>query len=298
MGRLPLPGLEACRLHGLRLRPINVQFLGGAVVVLALIGGCDPTVDSFQENELHYSIFGYLNASADTQFVRVEPLRDGMLTRAPATLDADVALINRSTGRTVPLQDSLFRYPGDRTTHNVFTTADIQPTAQYRLVVEGPNGATSRAQTSVPDSFPAPVVRVPASEPDCSLYGRDLALLEVKGIDRLVAVTARYHTGRREEPWRVHYLADTSNTPDGTVISRIHYDDDYCQIGGGRGEGGTVTRIDVVVAAGAPDWPEFLRLDWETETLPTTASNVKGGVGLLGGVVTDTVVLYPQSEEE
>jgi hypothetical protein len=59
--------------------PMLLSRLGAAATVLLIIAaGCDPTVDSFQENEFHYSLFGILNASADSQFVRVEPLRDGL----------------------------------------------------------------------------------------------------------------------------------------------------------------------------------------------------------------------------
>jgi hypothetical protein len=55
---------------------------------------------------------------------------------------------------------------------------------------------------------------------------------------------------------------------------------------------GRPERIEILVAAGSPDWPEFLRLDPETELLPGVASNVEGGVGYVGGVVTDTITVY------
>lgn len=166
---------------------------------------CDPAVDQFEENHLKYSVFGYLHVSADTQFIRIERLRDGSLTRAPDSLPADVILTNLTTDRTVLLQDSLFRFPGDATAHNFYTTTNIEPSTPYRLIVQGPEGAESRAQTTVPDRFPTPSVVIPIAScfpncpgvgpPGCSPAGNEsrFAVLRIIGIDRVVAVRALYY---------------------------------------------------------------------------------------------------------
>lgn len=263
-----------------------------AAVCLLVLGGCDPTVDSFQESELDYSIFGYLNASADTQFVRVEPLRDGMLTRAPERLEADVRLTNLATGRTVSLRDSLFRYLDDTAVHNFYTTADVEPATTYRLRVRGPEGAESHVRPTVPDTFPEPSVIVPVRDlqrMECSdlVYGSPQTIVEVRGMERLVSVRALYHY--TEGTTNFGHLADTVQTGNGVVEARVGYLEDVC----GDSEPGFPQRIEVVVAASTPEWPEFLGLDLETELLPEVASNVEGGVGFLGGIVTDTVVVYP-----
>lgn len=273
------------------------RFAFAVPVFLLVVMGCDPSVDSFQENDLHYSIFGYLNASADTQFVRVELLRDGLLTRAPATLDADVTLTNLATEHTTSLQDSLFHYLDGATAHNFYTTVDIEPTATYRLTVQGPDGAESHAQTSIPDTFPAPTVIVPADTfPTCSNFrgNSEIAVVEVQDIERLVAVRAIYYMVDLERVWSFGHLADTVQTGTGAVRARIDYGHDWCRIP----QRGEAERIEVVVAAGDPDWPDFMGMAWETEVLPDVASNVEGGTGLLGGVVTDTAVVYPYHEEE
>lgn len=262
-----------------------------------LLVGCDPTVDTFHENEFDYSIFGYLDASADTQFVRVEQLRDSMLYRAPATLDAEVTLTNLGTGHAVALRDSLFQFSEGSVAHNFYTTRDIQPTATYRLVVQGPGDAESRAQTTIPDSFPSPSVLIPASEPTCDRYGSNLAIVEVEGIDRLVAAKALYYT-MPAGLWQFNYLPVVERSPDGTYLVRVHANTDACGIPGAEESIRKVVRLEVMVAAGDPEWPSFTGLDLETETLPTVASNVEGGVGLLGGIVTDTIVVYPPPEED
>lgn len=263
--------------------------------LLLLLTGCDPAVDSFQENDLHYSLFGILNATADSQFVRVEPLRDGMLTRAPETLDAEVTLTNLSTNRTVTLRDSLFRYLDQATAHNFYTTIPIDSGTTYRLQVKGPNGAKSYAETAVPSSGPGLSVLTPVDrigEVHCGdlYHGGPTTVVVIRGVERIVSVRALYFQNVVSS---VGHLADTVHTASGTVKVRIPYYKDLCKISGE----GRLRRIEVMVAAGTPEWPAFLRLDQETELLPDVASNVEGGVGFVGGIVTDTVTVYPYFDD-
>lgn len=280
-------------------------------MLLLLAGGCDPTVDRFQENDLYYSIFGYLNASADTQLVRVEPLRDGMRSSAPATLDVEVTLTNLARDRTVSLQDSLFHYREGAVAHNFYTTVDVEPSTPYRLVVRGPEGAKSRVRTTVPDAFPPPRIDapIPACFPSCPLRGGPpdcgrtggpesrIAIVSIEDVERLVAVKARYIMERPKGVWTYSHLADTMHTERGTVQARVDYAEDWCRIPIPEGQRRRrQKRIEIVVAAGSPDWPDFQGMDFETELLPGVASNVEGGVGFLGGVVTDTVAVYLDEE--
>lgn len=275
-----------------------------AAVLLLLATGCETTVEPFKENDLHYSIFGYLHAGADTQFVRVEPLRDGLLTRAPDTLDVTVELTELATGRTVVLRDSFFRYLGDVTAHNFHTTLAIGPTAAYSLSVEGPGNVGSHAQAQVPDTFPEPVIRRPLRTlPNCNLSTSSEATIAIRDMERLVAVTAHYHINYVALPKEVHtfgHLGDTVHVGDGVIEARIDHGRDWCRLRLRRrgNEAMILEKIAVVVAAGSPDWPDYVGLDLETEMLPSVTSNVEGGVGLFGGVVTDTVVIYPYPPAE
>lgn len=263
-------------------------------MLFLVCGGCDPTVETFEENELDYSIFGYLDSSADTQFVRVEPLRDGMLTQAPETLDVEGTLRNLDTDHTVALQDSLFRYQDGATAHNLYTSFPIEPSTTYRLRVQGVGEAESHVDATVPDSFPEPSVVSPAeriSNLECRnpYQASPYAVVEIREIDRLVSVQALYYLdGMRS----IGYLADTVQTATGAIRAQIDYLNDLCEMP----EPGIPEKIEVMVAAGSPSWPDFLRMDRPTEMLPGVASNVEGGVGFLGGIVTDTVQVYPYFE--
>lgn len=270
--------------------------LGAAIAALLLIlTGCDPTVDSFQENDLHYSLFGVLNASADSQFVRVEPLRDGLLDRAPETLNAEVTLTNLSTDRTVPLRDSLFRYLDQATAHNFYTTVPLDSGTTYRLRVRGPAGAESHADAVIPDSEPvlsivSPFKGFKGLECDDPYRWNPTVTVAIRGVERVVSVRAIYDLDSMSS---FGYLADTLHTEPGIVEVRIEYVDDLCALPNTR----EPDSIKVMVAAGTPEWPEFLRLNRETELLPGVASNVEGGVGFVGGIATDTITVYPYFED-
>lgn len=275
-----------------------------AAVLLLLATGCDPTVEPFNENDLHYSIFSYLHVGADTQFVRVEPLRDGLPTRAPETMDVQVELTDLTTGQTVALRDSLFHYLGDAAVHNYYATVAIAPTAAYRLIVNGPEDTESRAQTQVPDTFPTPIVREPMDFlPDCDFIKSAEATIAIRDIERLVAVKTVYHINEpalSRETHAVGHLEDTTHVENGVIEAQIDYGRDWCELkrNSRNPEDVFLEKIEVVVAAGSPDWPDYVGLDLETEMLPGVTSNVEGGVGLFGGVATDTVVIYPYRPAE
>lgn len=270
-----------------------------AMMLLLCATGCDTAVDPIQENDRHYSIFGYLNASADTQWIRVEALRDSLPIGAPAELNADVTLTDTATGQTAALRDSLFRYLDGTTAHNFYTTFDVEPTGTYRLAVRDAAGTESSAQVTLPDTFPTPAVIAPVDpfSIGCSPYDKT-TIVEIRGIERLVAVHALYYlTGSEGDELRVRtfeHLDDAEQITDGSLRASINYVSDLCEIEAGHGGHlPEVLKIEVMVAAGNSDWPDFMSLDPETAALPDVASNVEGGTGLLGGIVTDTVVVYP-----
>lgn len=276
---------------------------------MGVLLGCDPTVDSFQENDQHYSIFGYLNVTADTQFVRVEQLRDGQATQAPATLDAAVRLTNLATDQTVTLQDSLFRFLDGRTAHNFYTTTDIAPSTTYRLVVEGPDGAVSRAETTTPRELTTTVVTaVQDCFPNCDTpwlgpacespeEGSDReAVVRVTNVDRLVAVKAVYRMNAPNSTWSFDHLSDITQVESDIFQARAGYDNDWCRMPPPPSQDRAAETISMIVAAGDPNWPAYAGIDPEMELLPTVASNVDGGVGLLGGIATDTLVVDPYEE--
>ena len=279
------------------------------LVALLWFGGCDSTdVDPFVEDG-YYSVFGYVNARADTHFVRVEALRDSSLLDTGPLGAAEVTITHVGSGERVTLQDSIFSYGEAGRAHNFWTAAlPIRPRATYRLTVRGPNGETTRsAPVTVPALFPPPVQQGTRPVPlpgDCPPLHQlpNLSVraesLRIRGIERLVAVNT-YISLVRDPPgptppvvnsYTYQHLADTVHLPDGSVRAVVDYGKDLCYTRYNRT--GELRTIKVVVVAGNPEWPDFLALTFEEQALPGIASNIENGVGLFGAVVSDTVTIY------
>ncbi len=126
---------------------------------ILLLAGCDTTIDPVRKDT--YSIYGYLSPGADTQFIRVKPLRTPLQAEANRVIDATVTLQDVEGGTTHALQDSVvvFVDEGDRSiTHNFWTDADIQPNTTYRLEVKEDGNVITSAETTTPtDAVPTVV---------------------------------------------------------------------------------------------------------------------------------------------
>lgn len=134
----------------------------GTLVLIGALGlgvtGCDHPFEPHAPNTIGpFSIFGYLDVNADTQWVRVTPIRQQLLTD-PEPLDAVVTLEHLASGRVVMLRDSVFAFPdpsvdGVGYAHNFWTTEPIEAEASYRLEAVRADGATTIATVEMPSNF-------------------------------------------------------------------------------------------------------------------------------------------------
>jgi hypothetical protein len=129
--------------------------LVGLLLTTILASGCDHPFEPYQEDVgAPFSIFGYLDLRADTQWIRVMPIRQSLLAD-PAPVDAVVTLEEVGSGRIVTLRDSLFAFEdrgvdGVAYAHNFWTTERIQPGTTYRLEAVRSDGVASTATVETP----------------------------------------------------------------------------------------------------------------------------------------------------
>lgn len=273
---------------GFRYSAISFQTLLLIVCVIFLYTGCDPSFEAVKQNDRHFSVFGYLNASADTQYVRIEKLRDGMPGDTPSDLEAKVSLTNVTTNQTVTMQDSVYEYYLRGKAHNFYTTMDVSPNQKYRLKVNG-EGGNSSAELEIPEAFPKPEVL------ESSKFQ---TIFKMQGINRLVGIKTIYQTCQNcfcNQTIRFAYshLQDTLHMDDGSVKAEIDLLEEKKKIFLNYPENKdySILRYDVVVASGMPNWPNYADLDPEEAILPNVATNVNNGVGYIGGIVTDTLTM-------
>ncbi|GAA5520829.1 hypothetical protein LQ318_03755 [Aliifodinibius salicampi] len=114
---------------------VLLQNLLCLIFCLLIVSGCDQSFQPLKENTQYYfSIYGYLDASADTQWVRVAPARKQLST--DTIPEMTVTLEEVETGNSSVMHDSLFQPANKFNYINVWTTMDIKPEHTYRLVVE------------------------------------------------------------------------------------------------------------------------------------------------------------------
>jgi hypothetical protein len=134
------------------LRGLNTRSL---VLVAALfLAACEEPFEPIAPSDLVFSIYGHLDAGADTQWVRVMPLRESLLTE-PGSVDAVVTLEELETGTIVQMSDSLSRYEvflgnGEFYAHNFSTTLPMVPGKHYRLTATRSDGAAASVTVLIP----------------------------------------------------------------------------------------------------------------------------------------------------
>jgi hypothetical protein len=143
-----------------RARPLLID-LAACLCVAAVVAACDDSFEATAPSDLAFSVFGYLDASADTQWIRVMPIRTVKVT-SQDPLGITVTLENLGTGRTIELRDSLFRFSSSSEpalgsegvyVHNFWTLEEIEPGASYRFSARQEGEEPAEAVVEIPLDF-------------------------------------------------------------------------------------------------------------------------------------------------
>ena len=285
----------------MRLHRLLLASLFLTLTALLGLSACETTFDAFKENDRYFSITGYLDAGADTQFIRIEPLRDSLLL-GTTSIDVEVTLEHLATGIKKTWNDSLFEFSEGVYAHNYWSPEAVQPLETYRLEVKQPDGITSTALITLPDTFPEPI---PPDVLCMSLRSYCLESwvlsIDVKGIKNLAAATAVYHyidpdplAASKCGVYKVPYWRKAIPTQDGFRIP-VEWRKDLEAIASNWTAHGFIpffANFDLFVAVGNDEWPDIAQLDQESLFLPDVATNVEQGVGFVGGVLSKNVHVF------
>ncbi|NJD64735.1 MAG: hypothetical protein FIB00_05755 [Chloroflexi bacterium] len=285
------------------------------IVALALpiliVGACEDAFEPFKAADQHFSIFGYLDATADTQWIRVTPIRQSVFT-SPGKLDVTVTLEDTGTGATTALHDSIFRYQATANVagaaaswvHNYWTDVPIRFGATYRLSVMAADGVTATALASVPGELPEIVI-----ETRVVTSGRTTAeryFLRVRVEHMPLVQVIHYVAGRTPadlagtftncpfapEIPRVYPIrqtvpqAVTVGAPTEIEISKT-LNSRFLETGTSPASC-VVNRREVLIASPGFEWPTGAQYSASAPALGAVPSTIAGGVGFVGGLVTRT----------
>lgn len=115
-----------------------------------LFSSCEDDVDAIIGTEKPFTIWGFINAGADTQFVRVFPINDQLLTDTGEDIDARVYSTNLTTGEQLEWNYENVQFDSLISGHVFWSTFRGQPEHRYLLEVVRSDGATSSVTVTVP----------------------------------------------------------------------------------------------------------------------------------------------------
>lgn len=274
------------------------------MLVVALLAtmafGCDASLEPFAETERAFTLLGYLDSDADTQFVRVVPLRRVVDRRQPVPIDATVRSLDLTTGEEVVWQDSLLRFADSTYGHIFWASFRPQPTHRYRLEVRRSDGAVSQAETTLP---PIPDTSAVYTLDNRSTFFQPLVW---PGVHTVIDVDVRYRVNAK--PGGIYPPPDPPPSTATEVRIRYEQDDRGSRQGDAwwtefnlvedlplvrealRAEGRSsdlilLYSLSMRIAIPGEGWapPDGI---WDRDVLvqPGTFSNVDGGLGFWGAV--------------
>ncbi|MEM6644695.1 MAG: hypothetical protein AAF730_00430 [Bacteroidota bacterium] len=196
------------------------------VLLLLALTGCDDTITPISGDvDGNFTLNGYLDVDADTQFVRVTPVRFQFEQVDATPLDARVFTRDLNTGQEVVWQDSLVRLDDGRLDHLFFSTAPVASGITYEFVVAPPDALPTSTRILVPPTGPvrpgAFGTRATAVE---TVFVQDIALERVDEAPDGLDLIYRYvdPTSQQPDSLRITYAFSTDENSQwkGTLSGR------------------------------------------------------------------------------
>ena len=262
---------------------VNPRSFLVCIVVAIVAAGCDQTFVPIAPSDRYFSVSGYLDASRDTQWIRVMPIRD-VIPTSPGPLGATVTLENIGTGQIVELQDSVFRFSGNPDVgsagvflHNFWTTERIEPAATYRFSAKWDAERTAEANVEIPPDYQVEVWLIQSSE------GADL--LRLTGLRHVAFIDVVTHAYDECGPSVQHISLEVASADSDVQMVPVH------KPSVSREGCGTplIEKQELWIVGSGAAWPSNQAYSAETLGVPDSLSNISHSVGYLGGVLTKLI---------
>jgi hypothetical protein len=114
------------------------------------MAGCAESVQPYVGETRPFTLWGFLDAGADTQMVRVFSIEARLGTDRSGPIDAAVTSVDLDTGQRYVWRDSTVTYFDGSVGHIFWAPFQAEHGHRYRLEVARSDGATSRAQVTIP----------------------------------------------------------------------------------------------------------------------------------------------------
>lgn len=256
-----------------------------AACCILLFSNCDDSFQPLQEkNRYNFNISGYLDASADTQWVRVGTIRES-IDEPPNAEGIQVTLQNLQRGETVAMNDSIFT---SRNVLNYWTIMDIENEQSYRITAKHSDGKSSQVTVTTPKDLPTVFVNVITPAPiEARIYIND-SIEHIADIQSVWYVILNPETENRRRVYRFPIRNTLRHTSSffGSYYASANWEEEEEQIE--QSVGGAEIKVasrQFFVASGGPEWNDSLSTIDDLEYfIDGTASNVENGLGYVVGI--------------
>ena len=129
------------------VRLFAVVLLPGLLLATA---GCEESVDAITGTDIAFTIWGFLDAAADTQYVRVFEVTDQLIPDRDAQIDARVFSTNLATSQRIEWKYERVHFDSLITGHFFMAAFRPEHEERYLLEVVRSDGETASAEVTVP----------------------------------------------------------------------------------------------------------------------------------------------------
>ncbi len=271
-------------------------------LTLLTLTACSDDVVSVLDAERTFTLYGYLDPSADTQAVRIFAVDSLLSPWNDAPLDVLVRSIDLKTGEEHQWRDSLVRY-ADGTIGHVYWSA-FRPSYEgaYRLEIRAPDGTITSARAEVPGPVAPEVGETMRMNPTDWPADMRIPVTWTGGPGELVRTNLHYRVAYAHFVHPGCYeLRDTTVVIENAVTptrlangwaTEVRLTQDVPRLGdklfreqilGSPSGGFVLLTLAMEVFVGDPAWiPPGGRFDLETLSDPRLFTNVTNGFGFLG----------------
>lgn len=259
----------------LHRRSSNSIFLPLTLFLILVLAACDNSFEPINEEPTDFfAIFGFLDTAADTQFVRVSPLRETL--EPSGDLAARVSSFLIGTGEEVAWQDSLVVLDDGEAGLLFYAQLPVEPGDSYRLEVRGDDGEVTRALTQVP-------LRVrldpgPVTMDFNDRLAQQVTLVDLQRVPRSMNILYRVTPPGATDTVTVRLPLFVFSSSSGSIVVRVPLETDREEV---------LSRLQVpqhdstVVLHSLGLEIEQLSGEWETPGAPV---NIENGFGFFGSV--------------
>jgi hypothetical protein len=283
---IPHPTQRRPQHRGLAVVPVNPPSLLALIFVMMVATSCNESFTPIEPSDLQFSVYGYLDASADTQWIRVMPIRPLVLT-SPDPLEATVTLEHLGTGRIIELRDSVFRFSQYNAQvgsdgvylHNFWTTERIEPGATYQFSAKRDGERPSEAVVEIPPDYEVEVWIRQNRSPT----GDRVRLVGLKHVALVRAASYYYDTCGSGVDRIAFFPAHPADS--GVLVVPVSKRQRF-RDGCGTPE---VEKRELLVVGSGAAWPAGQEFSASGLGVPNVPSTISNSLGFLGGVLTKTI---------